>query len=924
MKRGLVAIVSTVACVVVGCDNHKKWSQPSIPANNIPVQNAFDVGNQKAISDTDAEKILAGTLNLGEFNSIKLNKNALGQTFLLTPTVILASNIPIIDHTEPKIVRFELSGNKIALFEVNFSTVYNDFNSDKLLQVFEITNQTESTLEFKWDFGLDTISRDPAYVTSDFPGTANNKVLNAESSVLPVEKSFVKSLEFSNNSLFVEQVSRVRTQALPFDINTLLVGILGGNPIPIKTQDLTIHLTMEITPYTPNPAFVPQKSVLNKGIGYFETLAMEKGKADPGFHAMRWDLGPGKKPITYAITNSVPAHMESAIREGILYWNKTLGFEGLRVETGANPRSRPQDKRVLVHWIKWDDAGFARASMQADPITGEIKRGDVYMTSVFPEAAKISARKISAQKNLGGIPFQSAAAIVPAGFASRTTCHLNYSDFASLDTKHLTEQQLQRAEQDMVREVVAHEVGHTLGLRHNFAGSQESEIESHTNSKQVESDYFSSESHPGAATASSVMDYLPTFDSILLGAKIKNEALPYDKTAIDWGYNAGSLPPKEKSNLFCTDSLAARISGCELFDSGHYALDNAVGILSTQRTHLTQQLMDALLTYRFPKDAHKAMSISEILHYLGRIDLSSYAYSLTQPLQRGATILAKDSRIFSVEALFEGAGPTWYNKQEYDDATTQKLRDELSRVNGFSGLLQAAYPMRTTEQKPLQPEHGWLKTQVLNIISSPSFRSGTTLEGVAYELSDAELTQIRTFVLKLAAEFEDIYLQAVLKSVFPRNLNTQNSGGFQINLGAIGIGGGNESRTYRENLVTNDWATSTSGIVSEVVLSSKESFTGFANGTAMQLPKSLFKTSTRIASLSGLDEKTFGVRGWLKGSRSEIKNSIVSRLRLLGNANAQSSYEFEEQVKNLDLDKPTQNWAEEEIAVLKAIESLEN
>ncbi|MCH2135168.1 MAG: zinc-dependent metalloprotease [Phycisphaerales bacterium] len=84
----------------------------------------------------------------------------------------------------------------------------------------------------------------------------------------------------------------------------------------------------------------------------------------------------------------------------------------------------------------------------------------------------------------------------------------------------------------MLREVIMHEVGHTLGLRHNFKGSTIYTLEE-----------INSEDHKGIAQSGSVMDYLPTNINFELGETQGDWTTvtlgPYDYWAIEYGYGFG-------------------------------------------------------------------------------------------------------------------------------------------------------------------------------------------------------------------------------------------------------------------------------------------------------------------------------------------------------------------------------------------------
>ncbi len=97
----------------------------------------------------------------------------------------------------------------------------------------------------------------------------------------------------------------------------------------------------------------------------------------------------------------------------------------------------------------------------------------------------------------------------------------------------------------LLKEVIMHEVGHTLGLRHNFVGSE-----------LVSYEEMNSEGFDGPIS-SSVMDYLPVNiafgDDVVQGPWTTTELGPYDLWAISYGYTPGK-----------TDAILARCGEPEL------------------------------------------------------------------------------------------------------------------------------------------------------------------------------------------------------------------------------------------------------------------------------------------------------------------------------------------------------------------------
>jgi hypothetical protein len=165
------------------------------------------------------------------------------------------------------------------------------------------------------------------------------------------------------------------------------------------------------------------------------------------------------------------------------------------------------------------------------------------------------------------------------GFISARTCHIDLESFLGTEIVKVekliqekgdvaAKEVIDRFAADYVREVLAHEVGHTLGLRHNFAGSIGTNIPTNEYEKVSNLNFLTGIMPQGLYPSSSVMDYTQIFTAAMVGSVIRGKAfpLPYDKMAIDWGYNNDqkvedlNLPP------FCTDSSQGEYNDCKVWD----------------------------------------------------------------------------------------------------------------------------------------------------------------------------------------------------------------------------------------------------------------------------------------------------------------------------------------------------------------------
>lgn len=192
------------------------------------------------------------------------------------------------------------------------------------------------------------------------------------------------------------------------------------------------------------------------------------------------------KPIVYYLDNGTPEPIRGALLDGARWWNQAFEAAGyknaFRVEVLPDTAD-PMDIRYnMINWVHRSTRGWSFGSAVIDPRTGEIIKGNVTLGSLRVRQDYLIATGLLA-------PFENG---LPA------------------DNKML-KMALQR-----LRHLAAHEVGHTLGLMHNYIASSQ-----------------------GRA---SVMDYphpqvkLNANGDIDLTDAYTNEIGAWDKVTIDYGY----------------------------------------------------------------------------------------------------------------------------------------------------------------------------------------------------------------------------------------------------------------------------------------------------------------------------------------------------------------------------------------------------
>jgi len=204
-----------------------------------------------------------------------------------------------------------------------------------------------------------------------------------------------------------------------------------------------------------------------------------------------------EKPIIYYLDNGTPEPVRSALLEGGNWWNvafQMIGYkDAFRVEMlpeGADPL----DVRYnMIQWVHRSTRGWSYGGSVVDPRTGEIIKGHV---------------------SLGSLRIRQDFMIAQA---------LVNSPYASDDENHGAMMELALAR---IRQLSAHEIGHTLGFTHNFAAS--------------------------ANHRSSVMDYPHPLlyaekGEIKLDSAYRSGISPWDMVTVAYAYS--TFPEKEHEGL---------------------------------------------------------------------------------------------------------------------------------------------------------------------------------------------------------------------------------------------------------------------------------------------------------------------------------------------------------------------------------------
>ncbi|MBO6794061.1 MAG: zinc-dependent metalloprotease [Balneolaceae bacterium] len=153
------------------------------------------------------------------------------------------------------------------------------------------------------------------------------------------------------------------------------------------------------------------------------------------------EISEAVEPIIYYLDNGTPEPVRSALLDGARWWNEA--FEAIGYKDAFQVRVLPDDAHPLdirynvINWVHRSTRGWSYGGSVVDPRTGEIIKGNVLLGSLRVRQDYMIATGLLA-------PFEEGAEEDP----------------------RMMEMALAR-----IRQLSAHEIGHTLGIYHNFAAS---------------------------------------------------------------------------------------------------------------------------------------------------------------------------------------------------------------------------------------------------------------------------------------------------------------------------------------------------------------------------------------------------------------------------------------------------------------------
>ncbi|WP_295798609.1 zinc-dependent metalloprotease [uncultured Microbulbifer sp.] len=523
---------------------------------------------------------------------------------------------------ESRVVKFERVGNKVLLHQENLK--YRAL-SDSAAERRAVAEAFASSVLWGFDVvaeesGAVLVNFTP-FLLSDQHGIAQRlkdteqgsyTLDDSKSAVyLPRTKSFPKNTEFEAQLTFAgSEPGKYLKEVVP-----------TPNLVTLRQHISLVEL--------PDADYQPRR--FHSRSGYFPltyrdyATAIDQPMDQRLIFRHRLQKKPGSdevvEPIVYYVDAGVPEPVRSALIEGASWWDQAFaaaGFKGAFQVKVLPEDADPLDIRYnVINWVHRSTRGWSYGYSIYDPRTGEILKGNVTLGSL-----RVRQDLLIAQGLLQ--PFADKEA----------------------DTENLKAMALAR-----IRQLSAHEVGHTLGLAHNFVTS--------------------------TAGRASVMDYPAPLVSLESGNLDVDQAYAngigdWDKLAIQYGYGvaendeegflAGVIDAAEQKKLrFISDPDSRAINNAHavshLWDNGgdvleefarmtglrRHALDNfsaAANLPDMPRSSLDETLVPVYYGHRYQAEA--------VGKLIGGLDYD-YLYNDAEP--ESYTMVAAEKQQAAIDAL---------------------------------------------------------------------------------------------------------------------------------------------------------------------------------------------------------------------------------------------------------------------------------
>lgn len=802
-----------------------------------------------------ADTSVAPELQVADQYYLAIPKDGFGKDYLFSASMIPQVQSPTSHGLAGKIVRFELFPDGVDMYEATKGLVVTeDLPARRLLATFPIVRQEAGRVVVDFNKGMRRV-----FTQSWTDGGPLNS--DSHDTVLELPDSRVFEMRADGGQLIIRQSVQARSR----EMNTDVEG--------------RFEVRYFITPWQAGDFQGKEPSMVDgRYTKFFETEGqLETGTGRMSSRIDRFDL---KQPIQFYYTANTPPEYVEAVKDGILYWNTVFGKEVVKVKKAPEGVTAPDAKDNLVQWVPWDRAGFAYADVLADPLSGESKHGQAYMTSAFSYLGKARARALlrAMEETAEAKPKKGAAQFGVPFLNSAACCQMDPHEFAAqmahgleelLASDELTDEAVLRTSQDYVREVVAHEVGHILGLRHNFAGSLGGTL----TAKELD-DWFKAyllgkplDAYTNKLASTSMMEYTVFKGSVFIGwwMRTTKQPLPHDRAAIRWGYY-DSEEARTNKMLFASDEDTARYADVRTFDYGPEPVVGAYNETATLIDLLPNNIIETFIAARAPQNPHDRIPLERV-----NLNYTAAASALVNQFVNAIVWFKADTRSLRIENQFDYIGDM--NLKERHQAHWKALNQQIDELGGVDRALFSPLPPDFKLDLKEEPA-GMNIVQRLNatnltaklerLLNSTNYTTFVGLDDKKYSFTPAERALILERGKKYFEKLEDEYIKQLCKKLedAPRDLGEE------------------ANDTIAEDDITAKLEQRIIEVAKTVIMAKVETnrISGRVDKSYVEVPTYKYDQETRVAAAKALNEKTGSYKSWADDAKSELNAQLKKQV----------------------------------------------
>ena len=391
-----------------------------------------------------------------EQDKVFLQINDFGQAFLFQSSMPqgIGSNDIGLDRGqlgETRLVKFERYGNKVMLKQLN--TTYRASSDNAAEQASIDEAFADSVIA-----GFPVVALEGASVLIDYSAFLLSDIHNISGQLENTKQGSYKP-DAMRSGVYLP-----RSKAFEDNIELEALVTFGGSKpgefvrqVTPDSSSISVHLhhslvrlpdngykARQFTPYSGywEVAYQDYSAPIDQSMTVQMIPRHRLSKKDPNAA-----VSEAVEPIVYYLDPGIPEPVMSALKDGAEWWDQAFSAIGYKdafqvkiLPEGADP----MDVRYnVIQWVHRATRGWSYGSSVIDPRTGEIIKGHVTLGSLRVRQDYLIALGLTS-------PYSEHA-----------------QDDQNVDTKAQREMALAR-----IRQLAAHEVGHTLGIAHNFSASE--------------------------------------------------------------------------------------------------------------------------------------------------------------------------------------------------------------------------------------------------------------------------------------------------------------------------------------------------------------------------------------------------------------------------------------------------------------------